>query len=335
MKNEIYNEIKTLENSYNDFQKRKGRIVRILADDITCFKCIDTKRTWKNRDNLTGLTLDEKGSYEILGCDNCNKIGLISYSQTNNLTYNGFKIFNVNNNNWIERIEEIHNKASRDSNIINNVNKWFSDINKLKDDLIKPVKIEPMKIEPTKIEPVKIAPTKIEPTKIEPVKIEPTKIEPMKIVPIKMEPKVEIMPLFEVCKRITKEHTEKSLDVNIEIGVIIDIVKNAVETYFGNVFSLIDLAKELRVSFSISNSQSITNDKLIKIKDNNYLGIKTCTRITQNIIKTGLFEKNKLAKEYRADIFILKPLNQKAIEKTLFIMGKIGEEMTDDILNEF
>jgi hypothetical protein len=319
MKNEIYNEIKTLENSYNDFQKRKGKIVRILADNITCFNCIDTKRSWKNRDNPTGSSLSANGNgigngngngnYDIIGCYNCNRVGLISSSHTNNLTQNGFKIFNVNNNNWIERIEEIHNKGSRDINIINKVNNCSSDANKLNIELYKPVRIEPVRIEPVRIEPVRIEP--------------------------KVEPKVETMPLFEVCKRITKTYTEKSLDVNIELGIIINIVKNAVETYFGNVFSLMNLVKELRVSFSISNSQSVTTDKLIKIKDNNYLGIKTCTRITQNTIKTGLFGRNKLANEYSADIFILKPLNQKAIEKAIFIMGKIGEEMTDDILREF
>jgi hypothetical protein len=301
MKNEIYNEIKTLENSPNDFQKRKGKMVRILAENITCFKCIDTKRTWKNRDNSAGVSLDGNGTVDIIGCNNCNNIGLISYSHTNNLIHNGFKIFNINNNNWIERIEELHNKASRDTNIMNNVNKWANDVNKFKVEMYKPIKIEPVKPEPVKSEPEYPDP----------------------------------MPLFEVCKRITKDYTEKSLDINIELGIIINIVKNAVETYFGNAFSLNDLAKELRLSFSMSNSQTITTDKLIKIKDNNYLGIKTCTRITQNTIKTGLFGKNKFAKEYKADIFILKPLNKKAIEKAIFVMGKIGEEMTDDILREF
>ena len=300
MKNEIYNEIKTLENSPNDFQKRKGKIVRILADNITCLKCIDSKRSWKNRDNLAGLSLSGNGNYDIIGCNNCNNIGLISCSHTNNLTHNGFKVFNANNNNWIERIEEIYNKGSRDTNIMNTVNKWLSDIKFLKDELAKP-KVELVKVEPIKEELVK----------------------------------EETMPIFEVCKRITKDYTEKSLDMNFEIGKIIDIIKNVVQAYFGNVFSLVNLVKELKVSFSISNSQSITVDKLIKIKDNNYLGIKTCTRITKNKIKTGLFKKKKFAKEYRADIFILKPLNQKAIDKALIIMGKIGEEMTDTILKEF
>jgi hypothetical protein len=305
MKNEIYNEIKTMENSHNDFQKRKGRMVRILADSITCFKCIDTKRAWKNRDISSGSSPDDKGNYDIIGCCNCNNVGFICCSNTNYFTQNGFKVFNANNNNWLERIEEIYNKASRDTNIINQVNKWVLNV---------------------KILNVELGKSKTELLKIEPEKAESTRPD---------STKAESMPLFEVCKRITKDYTEKSLDVNIEVGKIIDIVKNAVEIYFGNAFSLTDLAKELRVSFTSSNNQSIITDKLIKIKDNNYLGIKTCTRVTQKIIKTGLFGRNKFAKEYTADIFILKPLNQKAIDKALFIMGKIGEEMTDNILKEF
>lgn len=311
MKNEIYNEIQKLENNSNEVYKKKGRCIRILADTISCFMCIDTKRNWKNKNNISSISLDSKGNYEIVGCLNCNNVGLISYSQTNSLTQNGYKIFQVNNNNWIERMEEIHNKASRDTSIIKKVNEWINNINN-------PIKANIEQEKPEK-----------EALKTEHVKVGATKAKLIE------EPQKEMMPLFEVCKRITKDYTEKSLNIDIEIGKIIDIVKNAVETYFGNVFSLIDLAKELRMSFYISEGKSETNDKLIKIKDNNYLGIKTYTKITQNVIKTGLFGKNKFAKIYTADIFILKPLNKKAIEKANIIMGKIGEEMTDDILKEF
>lgn len=304
MKNEIYNEIQRLENSSNEIYKKKGRCVRFLADTISCFICIDTKRNWKNKNNILSTSLDSKGNYEIVGCLNCNNIGHITYSDKNNLILNGFKVFQVNNNNWIERIEEIHNKASGDTSIIKKVNEWINNINIANIEQVEPVKVEPVKVENSKILLVK-------------------------------EPQVEMIPLFEVCKRITKDYTEKSLNIDIEVGKIIDIVKNAVETYFGNVFSLVDLAKELRMSFYISEGKSETNDKLIKIKDNNYLGIKTYTKITQNVIRTGLFGKKKFAKVYTADIFILKPLNKKAIEKANIIMGKIGEEMTDDILKEF
>lgn len=313
MKTEIYNEIKKLENSPDDIQKRKGRYIRILADSISCFTCIDTKRSWKNKDNLLMLSFNGGNNCDIVGCYNCNNIGFISNSQINNLTYNGFKIFNINNNNWIERIEQLYNKASKNTNIMNKVNEWINDIYKFN------IKQIEFKIE-SKIEP------KIESKK-------ESKIEP--ILEPKIKSKIEPMPLYEVCKRITKEYSEKSLDVEIEVSKIINIIKNVVETYFGNVFSLVILAKELELSFSICNKQSITTDKLIKIKDNNYLGIKTSTIITKNVIKTSLFGKKTYAKKYTADIFILKPLNQKAIEKANFIMCKIGEDMTDDILKEF
>jgi hypothetical protein len=161
---------------------------------------------------------------------------------------------------------------------------------------------------------------------------QPVLPQPLKVVE---EIKSESNPLFEVCKRVNRDYIEKSLDIEVEIGKIIDIVKDTVEAYFGNVFSLVDLCKELKVSFSISDTQSVSYDKLTKIKDNNYLGIKTCTKVTQNKIKTGLFGKNSFAKEYSADIFILKPINKAAVEKSIFIMGKINTDMTDDILKDF
>lgn len=303
MKNEIYNEIQKLENNSNEIYKKKGRCIRILADTISCFICLDTRRNWKNRNNMLSTSLDCKGNYEIVGCLNCNNVGLISYSQTNNLVQNGYKIFQVNNNNWIERIEEIHNKASRDISIIKKVNEWINNIDNSNNFNIQ--------------------------------EVNPTKVEIVKTIPVKTELYVETMPLFEVCKRITKDYTEKSLNIEIEIGKIIEIVKSAVETYFCNVFSLVNLAKELKMSFYISDDKSEITNKLIKIKENNYLGIKTYTKITKNVIKTGLFKKKKFAKVYTADIFILKPLNKKATEKAIMIMGKIGEEMTDDILKEF
>jgi hypothetical protein len=296
IKNEIFGEITALENNTNELQKRKGRTIRLFANNVSCFKCIDTKKSWTTRTNLPWSALDGRGSYDIVGCSNCSKQKWINCSHTNDCRDNDLKIFNVKNDNWKERLEEIYNKASKDVYIVESVNKWINDLNNNTSITNKP---------------------------------EPT------LQNNNEETCVDTKPLFEVCKRITKDYLEKSLDVNIEVGKIIDIVKNTVEAYFGNTFSLVDLAKELKVSFSISDSQSETNDKLIKIKDNNYLGIKTCTKITNNIIKTGLFEKNKFAKEYTADIFILKPLNENAVEKATMIMGKIGEEMTDDILKDF
>ncbi len=287
MKVEIYNQIELLENSLNEFEKRKGRTIRLFANTIQCFKCIGTRRCWKDRDNLPWSALDGRGYYDIIGCTECNNCGWISCSHTNDCIENEIRIYHKDNYDWKDRIEQLYNKASKDKHIVEEVNIW--------------------------LEPKPVLP-------------------PLKVVE---EIKSECKPLFEVCKRVTKDYVEKSLDVEVEIGKIVDIVKDIVEAYFGNVFSLVDLCKELKVSFSISDSQSICYDKLTKIKDNNYLGIKTCTKITQNKIKSSLFSKNSFAKEYSADIFILKPINKEAVEKAETIMAKINTDMTDDILKEF
>jgi hypothetical protein len=277
MKDKIYSEIERLENSNSDFNKHKGHIVRLAADTIHCFKCIDTKRCWHDRYHLPWAAMDGKGNFDIDGCPECNNIGWISCSHSNYNEENGVSIYHKDDNNcWDLRFEQLYKKG-----------------------LIIEQKINTLK-------------------------------EPEVVIS-----KPEEKALFEVNKRITRQHIEKTLEVDIEVGKIVDIVKNSVEAYFGNIFSLVDLCKELKVSFTISESESSTTDKLIKIKDNNYLGIKTSVKTSQNKIKTGLFEKNKYAKEYTADIFILKPLNEEAIEKSKLIMSKISDDMINDILKEF
>jgi hypothetical protein len=269
MKDKIYSEIERLENSNNDLNKRKGRTVRLIADTVHCFKCIDTKRCWHDRSNLPWCAMDGKGNFDISGCPECNNIGWITCSHSNYNEENGVSIFHRDDNNcWDLRFEQLYKKGLTMEKNIN----ASTVVNKA---------------------------------------------------------------LFELNKRITRKHVESSLEVDIEVGKIINIVKEAVEGYFGDIFSLADLCKELKVSFTISESESCATDKHIKIKDNNYLGIKTSVKTTQNKIKTGLFEKNKYAKEYTADIFILKPLNEEAIEKSKVIMNKISEDMINDILKDF
>lgn len=138
-----------------------------------------------------------------------------------------------------------------------------------------------------------------------------------------------------MCKRITKTHTETSLDIKVEIEKIINIIKDIVETYFGNIFSLSNLCSELKISFSISDNKSISNDKLIKIEGNNFLGIKTYIETSENKISTGIFRRTKYAKIYKADIFILKPLNDLAVIKSQHIMSKISSDMIDEIIEDF
>jgi hypothetical protein len=341
MKNEIYKEIKRLENSSDDILKRKGKTIKILADNISCFQCIDTKKCLKNKNNHPSqLSLNNMQNYDIVGCYECNNVGLLCSPHTNNLTYNGFKLFNVNNKNWLERLEQLYNKASKDISIMNIVNMELNQDNHVKNELLsnkistsnKSSNNDFLKNHNTIDQSSNN--NNILQTSNNNNNILQTSNNNNNILQTSNNNN-NILPLFEICKRIKKQYIENSLNVEIEIGKIINIVTSTVEAYFGNTFSLVDLIKELTISFTISDSKSISYDKLIKIKNNNYLGIKTCTKITEHIIKTGIFGKNKFAKEYTADIFILKPLNQSAIEKANMIMGKIGEEMTNDIFNMF
>jgi hypothetical protein len=296
IKVDIFNEIERLLGREDEYSKIRGYTIKQLAETIGCGRCLDSRLCWKDRDNLPYSSWDGRGNYDIMSCPECTNYSWRFCSHSNDYRENGIRIFHKDNTSWSERIDELFNKANNDSYILDKVHQF-------RDSLRKPIVVEEQK-------PVVVP--------------EQTKEEEKKE-----------MPLFEVCKRVTRDYTEKSLEVEVEVGKIVDIVKNTVEAYFGNVFSLVDLCKELKVSFQISDSQSISHDKVTRISGNNYLGIKTTTKITENKIKTGIFKKDYYAKEYSADIFILKPLNESATKKAKTIVSKIAADMTEEILRDF
>jgi hypothetical protein len=148
-------------------------------------------------------------------------------------------------------------------------------------------------------------------------------------------PTPAVEPLFSICKRLSRDYREETVEAELEVGKIVNAVKDVVEAYFGDTFSLMDLCKQLTVSFTMSDNQSVSHDKIIRISENNYLGIKTCTRLTDQKLSLGIMKGSRLAKEFQAEIFILQPLNQAAVEKAQQIMSKIATEMTDEILEHF
>lgn len=282
MKTDIYKEIEKLENSSNIHNKKKGHFVRLVADDIKCFTCLDTQQYLRDRNNLPWSSFDGRGSYDLMGCIKCNNTGWKECSHSNICFVNNIRVYRKTNTNWRDRLEQLYILAKNKSSIVARVDTWIQNQNNI------------------------------------------------------IEPTIQINePLFEVCKRITKTHTETSLDVSVEIGKIVDIVKDIVSIYFGNTFSLIKLCSELKVSFSISDNRSISDDKLIKINGNNYLGIKTHIETSENKISSGIFRRSRNAKIYKADIFILKPLNEPAKIKAQHIMSKISNDMIDEIIQEF
>jgi hypothetical protein len=280
MKNEIYAEINRLQKDTNEINQRKGHSIFILSETIKCFKCIDTKRSWKDRDNLPWSAMDLRGHYDIIGCSECNNCGWISCSHSNDTKENDIRIFHKDNWNWQERLDQLYQKSMSDSFIQNKVDQLLQ-----KEEHVDIKQIQP--------------------------------------------------PLFEKIEYITKTHTEKSLDVSIEVGTIVKIVESVVEFYFGNMFPILELTKELTLKFSVSESQSYDTNKVIRTQQGNYLGIKTIVETSQDEIKTSLFQKNKKARKYTAVIFVMKPLNEEAEKQAQQAISELSDDIINDILQKF
>lgn len=75
IKSAIYKEIEKLENSSNMCDKKKGHCVRLYANDVKCFTCLDTQQYIKDRENLPWCAFDGRGRYDLMGCVNCNNRG--------------------------------------------------------------------------------------------------------------------------------------------------------------------------------------------------------------------------------------------------------------------
>ena len=280
MKNEIYAEINRLQNDTNEINQRKGHSIFLFSETIKCFKCLDTRRAWKDRDNLPWCAMDQRGHYDIIGCSECNNCGWIACSHNNDIKENDIRVFHKDNWNWQERLDQLYQKSISDSFIQTKVDQLFQ-----------------------------------------------TKEH--------VEVKQIQSPLFETIEYITKSHIEKSLDASVEVGTIVKIVQSVVEAYFGNVFPILDLCKELTAKFSVSETQSSDTNKVIRSKPGHYLGIKTIIETTQNDIKTSLFTKSRKARSYTAVIFVMKPSNEEAEKQAQHTLSELSDDMLQDILQKF
>ena len=68
---------------------------KIKALGINCYKCLDTRLVWKQRNNNE----DGLGYFIMLTCDHCYNYSFVQYSKKSNIYINGVPIFNVDNNN--------------------------------------------------------------------------------------------------------------------------------------------------------------------------------------------------------------------------------------------
>lgn len=140
---------------------------------------------------------------------------------------------------------------------------------------------------------------------------------------------------WDMCEKKFVSHEETSIDIEVEIGKIANLVCKAVQAYFGDIFSLVQVMDNVTLSFSTTSSTHQTDDKIIMHKDMNYLLIKLQTKSGQNKIKTGVFKKDKKSKIYIAEICCLRPKNKAAEEKCKRLMNEKINEVLEDVKETF
>ena len=299
MKDAILAEIQLLEQSENLLDRKRGRTIRLVLESIRCVTCLDTRRYWKFRDGLPWSALDLRGYYDVMGCSDCSDGHWIACSITSDLREHDIRVYHKENRDAKDRMYEMYAVGVRDRHLMEEVERWLF------------------------------------PSAPSASQTPSSSLTPVTAVAPPAEPASESKPLFKECQRLLREYREETTEGELEVGKIVNTVKQVVEAYFGDVFSLAELCAKLTVSFQMSDTQSINHDKLIMISNNNYLGIKTCTKVTDQKLSLGFMKGSRYAKEYSAEIFILQPLNQPAVEKAEFIMSKIATDVMEEILESF
>ncbi len=76
--------------------------------DIKCPKCLDTGKLWKGRDSPFAH-FDGRGSFDVIRCNNCSNGNWLYCSHSSNLSEFGIKLFHKDDNNISNRISIVNN----------------------------------------------------------------------------------------------------------------------------------------------------------------------------------------------------------------------------------
>jgi hypothetical protein len=85
---------------------RKDAALR-AASLIKCFRCLDTHKEFKERNNFMFDWMDGNGSWDYIGCRLCNNCNWCGFAHTGNPRINDIQVFHVNNNNISDRAEQL------------------------------------------------------------------------------------------------------------------------------------------------------------------------------------------------------------------------------------
>jgi hypothetical protein len=140
---------------------------------------------------------------------------------------------------------------------------------------------------------------------------------------------------WDLCERKFVSHEETSLNIEVEVGKIAQMVCRSVQAYFGDIFSMVQIAENISLSFMSGETSHHTDDKIILHEGTNYLLIKLQTKSGSKKIKTGVFKKGKTSRIYIAEICCLRPKNKAAEDKCKKLMNQKINEVLHNVTETF
>lgn len=140
---------------------------------------------------------------------------------------------------------------------------------------------------------------------------------------------------WDLCEQKFVSHEETSLNIEVEVGKIAQMVCKSVQAYFGDIFSMIQIAENISLSFMSGETSHHTDDKIILHEGTNYLLIKLQTKSGSKKIKTGVFKKDKTSRVYIAEICCLRPKNKAAEDKCKKLMNQKINEVLHNVTETF
>ena len=130
---------------------------------------------------------------------------------------------------------------------------------------------------------------------------------------------------------------EKTYKLELEIGKIINTCKQAIESYMGNIPSMLNLIKNIKLNISSFEDESNKNTLLCEeINPNQFIYIIIKNHSTQkNKSRLGLYNYQKYYLDIQIDIFEIKTLNDSAHHLCTKIINKSAEKNINEIIKLF
>jgi hypothetical protein len=279
LKNKILDELKDLNNERN-------RSIMKVVNKINCFKCLDTQRLWRDRDNLPFAALDGRGYYDLFNCNECRNGHWASCSWSNDIFLDNFRVYHLNNYDVHDRLTQMY-KVS------------FSEKYKVLEE--NPIVEEPQNVVDKVI-----------------VHDNDVKNENNNNENDNENDNENKIPSWWICENNTLSQELDNVKLDIAVGKLADDVFNIIKAYGGDFISIAKAAKDLTLNLGLNlEKTNNTNESLHQIKNDDntytYISIKLEKKIDN--VKTGIADRLGFAKDkisIESTYYLFKPKNSLA-----------------------